>query len=865
MRFRSNCHLLKISLVLLTMNGISNVDAQTQLSQPAGVEWSLDQTTGTSVPDTLGKFIGKVVGNAAWGGGLPGTSALMLDGSGCVEVANPPIDTNRSFTVTAWVKAAQMGGYQTFVSIDGKNVSGFFLQLRDDTGTFAFTKPEADSTSVVDLASADDVPQVGKWYHLAGVYNAANHTISLYVNGVLQQSVHCESFWSAPGPLTIGRAFYGGRPVDYVHGSIEDVELFQQALTSQQIKAVAGPDLSTAGKLGPVIDNVPIPLNIDASKTVIHVSPTLYGLMTEEINHSYDGGLYGELIQNRIFKDNKTKPVHWSLVQDGGREGSISLDFTHPMDKALTTCLKLTVSAGQSGGDAGFANDGFWGIAVKPDTVYRATFYAKADAGFTGSFDLSLQSADGTHIYAKGTVPQISTQWTKYSVLLKTGDLLPSLNNRFVITTSGSGTVWFNLVSLFAPTYDNTVNGNKPYLMRELAMMKPAFLRFPGGNYLEGNSIKDRFNWKKTIGPLRDRPGHEGPWGYRSSDGMGLLEFLEWCQDLNMQPLLAVYAGYSLDGEYVKPGKALEPYVQSALDEIEYTIGPVTSKWGAIRAKDGHPAPFHLNYVEIGNEDFFDKSGSYNGRFAQFYKAIKAKYPQLKIIATMKVSSVVPDVIDEHYYLSPYAFEHIVNKYDTYSRSGPKIFVGEWASQEGQPTPDMNAALGDSAWMTGMENNSDIVVLSSYAPLFVLEHPGASQWGTNLIGYNGLEVYGSPSYYAQVMFSNNIGNIVPSFTLGSSPDLFASVTRDSHTGTLYIKLVNSSIVPRTISVTLTGVGKINSTGTAIVLSAAHRYSTNTLQDPIHIAPVTSILEGVSKKFTLHLAPLSVNVYIIRRK
>jgi alpha-L-arabinofuranosidase len=218
-----------------------------------------------------------------------------------------------------------------------------------------------------------------------------------------------------------------------------------------------------------------------------------------------------------------------------------------------------------------------------------------------------------------------------------------------------------------------------------MAGLKPGFLRFPGGNYLEGETIAQRFEWKNTIGPISQRPGHESPWGYRSDDGLGLLEFLEWCEDLNMQPLLAVYAGYSLDGEFVAPGAALQPYVQDALDEIQYITGSTSTQWGAQRAADGHPAPFPLTYVEVGNEDFFDTSGSYDGRFTQFFNAIRQNYPNLKIIATTTVTSSTPDIYDQHFYETPRSFEQSVHQYDNYSRTAPKIFVGEYASQEGRP------------------------------------------------------------------------------------------------------------------------------------------------------------------------------------
>ena len=250
------------------------------------------------------------------------------------------------------------------------------------------------------------------------------------------------------------------------------------------------------------------------------------------------------------------------------------------------------------------------------------------------------------------------------------------------------------LLSLFPPTYKDRANGNRTDLMEMMAAMHPAFLRMPGGNYLEGDHVKDRFDWKKTIGPLVDRPTHQGPWNYHSSDGMGLLEFLEWCEDLKMQPVLAVYAGYSLKQDVVKPGPLLEPFVQDALDEIEYVTGDASTKWGAERVKDGHPAPFPLSYVEIGNEDFFDNSKSYDGRYAQFYDAIKKKYPTLQLIATTPIHGHVADVVDDHYYKRAEEFFEDVHHYDATDRKGPKIFVGEWATRGGHADDELWRGAG---------------------------------------------------------------------------------------------------------------------------------------------------------------------------
>ena len=630
-------------------------------------------------------------------------------------------------------------------------------------------------------------------------------------------------------------------------------------------------------------------LTLDLQTPGAKVSPTLYGLMTEEINHSYDGGLYAELIQNRTFKDDAKNPVHWSLVQDGGGAGTIALDDSQPVSgTALTTSLKLTVT--NAGKRVGVANDGYWGIPVKPNTTYKVSYYAKQTGAGSGPLTVSIESNDGATAYAQAQTTAPTGDWAKYSATLTTGADVQPLNGRFVISTAAPGTYWFNLVSVFPPTFHDRPNGNRPDIMQILTDMKPTFLRLPGGNFLEGDHIADHYPWKQTLGDLAQRPGHNGCWTYRASDGMGLLEYLEWCEDLIIQPVLAVYAGYSLRGEHVNPGPDLQPYVDDALDEIEYVTGDTSTRWGAVRAKDGHPAPFPLAWVEVGNEDGFDKSGSYDGRFTQFYDAIKAKYPNLKLIATAggkdplghrePVKQRTPDAFDEHYYRSAGEMEADAQHYDHYSRTGPKTFVGEWATREGKPTTNLNAALGDSAWMTGMERNSDVVVLASYAPLFVNVSPGAMQWPSDLIGYDTLSAYGSPSYYAQKMFSTYLGDtLVPLSAQGvptqpwqprgrkgqppppprQAPVLFFSATRDSKSGTIYLKVVNAAKTAETVSINLKGANHVSPDATSVVLTSANPGDTNTITDPTKITPVTSKISGIATSFSETFAPLSVNV------
>jgi alpha-N-arabinofuranosidase len=449
--------------------------------------------------------------------------------------------------------------------------------------------------------------------------------------------------------------------------------------------------------------------------------------------------------------------------------------------------------------------------------------------------------ADNTGaVLAEATVALHTGDWQQYKYSLKTvATLKSSEGNHLEITFSEPGTVWLQLVSLFPPTYDDRRNGNRPDLMKMMAAMHPNFLRLPGGNYLEGDTIKERFNWKETIGPLVDRPTHRSPWNYQSTDGIGLLEFLEWTEELKIEPVLAVYAGYSLKGEHVT-GKDLEPFIQDALDEIQYVTGDVSTKWGAERAKDGHPAPFPLQYIEIGNEDNFDKSGSYEERFARFAKAIRGAYPQYKVIATTQVKKSTPDVIDDHYYQTPQEFFALIHKYDTMDRNGPKIFVGEWATRMGSPTPDFGAALGDAAWMTSMERNSDLIVMASYAPLFTNVNPGGMQWSTDLIGYDALHAYGSPSYWAQVLFAQHLGDhSVKSTGDGLNPRFFWSATVSSKAKVLHLKLVNASDHLQSLTLDIAGVS--GRAATVNTLHASTWFATNSITHPDAIRPMPSTM------------------------
>lgn len=619
---------------------------------------------------------------------------------------------------------------------------------------------------------------------------------------------------------------------------------------------------------------------VDATHSAEKVSPKLYGLMTEEINHSYDGGLYAELIQNRAFLDDAKSPAHWSAIKDESSAATIALDPATPLNDKIPTSLRLTVAQATKDHPAGVANSGYWGIPVHPKTQYRASLWAKAEAGFSGPLTVAIVSNDGNTVYASEKISGLTPEWKKFEVTLKTGKVVPTAHAHFAITLDQPGTINLGLVSLFPPTWNDRPNGLRKDIMQMLVDLNPKFLRFPGGNYVEGNKVEERFPWAKTLGSIEERPGHWCNWGYRSSDGMGLLEFLEWCEDMQAEPVLAVYAGYSLEQDHVKAGPDLEPFVKEALDEIEYVIGDTNTTWGARRAKDGHPAPFNLTYVEIGNEDYFEKPNTYDARYAQIADAIRAKYPQLKLISTIpdaKLDGRKADMVDMHDYS---ATDDFIKKSPAYgkdmNRKGPEIFVGEWAAHEDAsarpwdaashklpPTPTMKAAIGDGVFMAAMERNSDIIKMQCYAPLLVNVNPGARQWRPDLIGYDALSAYGSPSYYAIQMFSRNLGDEILPVTF-TNTSVQGCATRDSKTGEIIIKLVNPEVTPQPLPIEIKGVTSVESKATVITLSASPE-DTNSIRRPKNVVPVTTTLSGVKPGFTFTMPPYSVVVLKLKTR
>ncbi len=521
-------------------------------------------------------------------------------------------------------------------------------------------------------------------------------------------------------------------------------------------------------------------VDVNASQLGTEVSPRLYGIFFEEINHAGDGGLYAELVQNRSFEDDAQRPLHWTAV--GG--ASARLTTQDLLNARQAHALQLTAVAG-----SGIENDGYWGMAFRQQTSYRLSFWIRSAAAYKGEVTASLLSHDGREM-GKTVIPVKlkAGQWQQVRDVMVKAEASDA-EGRLRLTFSQPGTFALDVVSLFPPTYKGRENGCRIDLAELLEALHPKFMRFPGGCYVEGqtterNNLHNRFEWKNTIGPIEQRPGHLSVnWGYNITDGFGYHEMLQLSEDLGAEPLFVVNVG--LGHGWFQPYDQLEDYIQEALDAIEYANGDAkTTKWGAERAKNGHPEPFGLRLLEVGNENANfhfdnnrDQSDHYFERYIQFYRAIKAKYPEVEIIGNVESwgtdepswrSQHPVDILDEHYYRSPSWFEKNFNKYDSYDRNGPKIYIGEYAVTQGYGVNGhLTAALGEAIYMQGLERNSDIVIMGSYAPIFVNEHNPA--WRPDMIRFNASESFGTPSYHVQQIMANNIGTrIVPVSASGNT-------------------------------------------------------------------------------------------------
>lgn len=848
--------------------------------------WHFDEGQGTVAPDTSANAADGTLRGATWTPGAAG-KAVRLNGSADVSMGtSPAFDTGTgSLSVGGWFRTTS-AAFQPIVAHGATAAadSGYLLAV---TGG-KITARVGGGTSRVEVTSAGGGLADGNWHHAAVVLDRATQRLALYLDGdaasVLPAAgscgtgvslgldiTACAASGTSPAPLTIGSAS-GAAP--RLTGAVDEVELRRFALTASQIATLAGANQ----------------LSVDANVPRANTRPTTYGSILEDISHSVEGGLYAELVRNRAFKEGyqngsgagNTPVPYWSLLTSGGAAGTYGVDNTTPLNTTLDRSLKVHVDQLPAGARIGAANVGFYGVAAKPSTKYTGSLYAKSAKAWTGAARVSLEKPDGT-VLASQDIKDIGTTWAKHTFTFTTPKTIaPSTDNLIVVSLlntckrcaaiSGQD-VWFDQVSVFPPTFKNRANGVRADLGQKLADLKLGLFRVPGGNYLEGNTLDTRFAWKNTVGPVDQRAGHQNTaWGYWSSDGFGILDHLQLAEDIGAQPLLALFAGYTLNGQHVTR-EQYPAYVQEALDEIEYAIGDASTKWGAQRIADGHKKPFDLHYVEVGNEDWFDGSGSYAWRFTDMSNAVKAKYPQLTVVATTggyqggsassTSTGIKPDAVDDHYYQSPQWFTDNATRYDKADRSGPEVLIGEYGAQDGRPTGTLAAAIGEAGFLTGLERNSDIVIGSMYAPVLVNE--SQSNWPVNLIGLDAGSSYGSPSYWVQQMFSSTLGKsiLLSRLNTGSPLRQVVNVTVGKNgKKTFAIKLVNPTSQVQTTRLSLTGVTAVDGTGTLTVLTNDDPTARNTLAAPNTVVPVTKQVTGLSAMSKLTLPANSATVLVL---
>jgi alpha-L-arabinofuranosidase len=493
-------------------------------------------------------------------------------------------------------------------------------------------------------------------------------------------------------------------------------------------------------------------ITVDVNHPGHKISPTLWGIFFEDINLSADGGLYPELVRNRSFEDSD-QPQYWTFAAPGDSKSQAQIANNRPLNTFNTHYLRVDAN-----GAFTLQNEGYWGMNIVQGDRYQLKLAARVDNGFDNSFvgplTIKILSSTGTEL-AGGQITGLSENWRYHTLELTASGSDPKA--KLQISASGQGALCLDMVSLLPEkTWKN--HGLRPDLAGALDDLHPSFMRFPGGNWIEGDDLAHMYHWKYTIGDMDARTPLWNTWGYNTTQGLGFHEYLQLCEDLGAEPLFDISCGMSLHDSV--PLSRMGQWVQDALDAIEYANGPTNSVWGGLRARAGHPAPFHLKYMEIGNEN---GGPDYAQRWALLVNAIRAQYPYMQLIMTTDLrgrgypQNPKPDIIDEHYYESPESFMRRANQYDSYDRKGPKIFVGEYAVTEKCGLGNLRAALGEAAFMTGLERNSDIVELASYAPLFVNMNHRA--WNPDLINFDSSRWYGLPGYYVQQMFSQNRGAV----------------------------------------------------------------------------------------------------------
>ncbi len=631
-------------------------------------------------------------------------------------------------------------------------------------------------------------------------------------------------------------------------------------------------------------------LTVKANQPVADIQPTMWGVFFEDINLGADGGIYAELIKNRSFEFFKPL-MGWKVEQKPFVEGAVTVQ-NRPDNISNPRFLRIILNNAVQG-NLSMTNEGFRGMGIKKDLRYDFSFmYRTSSAGIK----LHVELLNAKNEIIGSTVTEVAStvnNWKKQAVSFNA--TATELKGQFRIWFEGTGTIDMDIVSLFpSDTWKGRPGGMRADMIQMLADMKPGFVRFPGGCIVEGFDLSNRYQWKKTIGPVEERQliinrwniefAHRPTPDYFQTFGLGFFEYFQLAEDIGAEALPILNCGMAcqFNSAELVPLDQLDPYVQDALDLIEFANGNVTTAWGKKRADMGHAAPFNLKFLGVGNENW---GPQYIERLKIFQKAIKEKYPAIKLVTSSgtdpdgarfdllntELRNMNADIIDEHYYRRPEWFLQNTRRYDNYPRNGSKIFAGEYAAQSDRTVSVNNrntwlTAISEAAFMTGLERNAGVVSMASYAPLFA--HIDGWQWTPDLIWVDNLRSYGTPDYYVQKLFSLNKGSKVVPITLNNDvvagqDSLYASAVIDAATNEVVIKIVNASGIQQTSVLSIEGVKKLATVGKLTVMQSTDLNQVNSFDQPLVISPKESTIAVKSKKFEYTAAPYSFTVLRIK--
>lgn len=620
-------------------------------------------------------------------------------------------------------------------------------------------------------------------------------------------------------------------------------------------------------------------IKIKADQSGVKINPYIWGIFFEDINFGADGGLYAELIKNRGFEFPDAL-MGWQKISPSKARGTLTVLSDDPFNGANPHYVRI---ASQGTDVFGVANEGFRGIGVKCGEAYNFSLQVRKVSG-AATLRVELYGSNGA-VLATERLSDFSGDWAEVKAVLR-----PSATDakaKLYLLLEGEGTLDIDFVSLFPEnTWKKRPGGLRADMVQALADLKPGFLRFPGGCIVEGSELDKRYQWKNTLGPVEERGFTINRWNYEflhrpapdyfQSFGLGYFEYFQLCEDIGAEPLPIQNCGMACQfnsGELV-PLDEIQPFIQDMLDLVEFANGPVSSEWGARRAALGHPEPFNMKVMGIGNEQW---GPQYIERYKLFVKALKAKYPEILLVAACgplpnderteylwpKFRELKADIVDEHCYDTPSWFFGNTHRYDSYDRNGPKVFFGEYAAQSDkmvsvENTNSLECALSEAAFMIGMERNADVVHIASYAPLFA--HTEAWQWTPDLIWVDNLQVVPTANYYVQQLFCHYRGDeTVPVENDGETAELpvYAGAVRDNAAGEIIVKLVNPSNVPAEVQIELTS--KVAPLATEIVLGGASLNVENSFSDPKAVLPTETVVPVAGNHFRKKLQPRSFTV------